>query len=71
VILPEIRTARADLGIGTGVPDSGRRAIEPTTVITGGTHIWLTGLPDEGRAAAIRKMISGQGGDAFTERKEP
>lgn len=41
----------------------------PQTIITGGTHIWLTGLPDEGQAAAIRRAIAGTAGDAITEGK--
>ena len=70
----EIGTSRADLPgeIRERLTDSRRPAIAPPqTVITGGTHIWLTGLPDEGQAAAIRKAISGQAGDAITEREKP
>jgi len=36
----------------------------PQTVITGGIHVWLTGLPDEAQAAVIRKAIPGIVGDA-------
>jgi hypothetical protein len=41
----------------------------PHTVITGGTHIWLAGIPDAEHAAVIRKAILGPSGDATTERE--
>jgi hypothetical protein len=56
-VVPKLRHAQTDFG---------RPALEaaPQTVITGGTHIWLAGLLDEGQAAAIRKALTGQAGDA-------
>jgi hypothetical protein len=56
VILPEPVRAAAEL------PRPQRPAIgppAPQAVITGGTHIWLTGLPDDRQAAAIRKALNG------------
>ena len=41
----------------------------PQTVITGGTHSWLAGLPEARHSAAIRKAISRTAGDAITEGK--
>jgi hypothetical protein len=40
----------------------------PHTVITGGTHIWLAGIPDAAQAAVIRKAIPRTSGDTTTGR---
>lgn len=43
-------------------------AIAPAqAVITGGTHIWVSGLPDAEQARAIRQALTAQAGDTSPE----